>query len=203
MKMKTSALILSSRSASSRSPQAAAKNTTEQTYALRLWTPGTRTLTTVAAEQSENLVEPVLVTPRPVANRFPTALHAWKTTNLLALNSYISRDGDTSSGTVAVVRVSTLDASGKVKVFGDGSGGERRLVLCSSAGRQSAEVRTAERSRECCAQGKRVDVGAQRRAAHLRRLPRWARTRAGQRGARGAAAHDYSGGPDRRADRSG
>ena len=62
----------------------------------------------------ENLVEPVLVTPRPVANRFPTALHAWKTTNLLALNSYISRDGDTSSGTVAVVRVSTLDASGKV-----------------------------------------------------------------------------------------
>ena len=118
MKMKTSALILSSRSASSRSPQAAAKNTTEQTYALRLWTPGTRTLTTVAAEQSENLVEPVLVTPRPVANRFPTALHAWKTTNLLALNSYISRDGDTSSGTVAVVRVSTLDASGKVKVLG-------------------------------------------------------------------------------------
>jgi hypothetical protein len=36
----------------------------------------------------------------------------------LALNSYISRDGDTPSGTLEVVRVSTLDASGKVKVLG-------------------------------------------------------------------------------------
>jgi hypothetical protein len=85
---------------------------------LKLWTPGTRTLTTVAAERGENLVEPVLVTPRPVSNRFPTALHPWTTTNLLALNSYISRDGDTPSGTLEVVRVSTLDASGKVKVLG-------------------------------------------------------------------------------------
>ncbi|MGD0165416.1 MAG: hypothetical protein ABSB39_23455 [Candidatus Sulfotelmatobacter sp.] len=115
---KTGAFILSSRSASSRLDQAAATNKAEQPYVLKLWTPGTRTLTTVAAERGENLVEPVLVTPRPVANRFPTALHPWTTTNLLALNSYISRDGDTPSGTLEVVRVSTLDASGKVKVLG-------------------------------------------------------------------------------------
>jgi hypothetical protein len=109
----TGALILSSRPA-----QAGAKNTVQQSYALTSWTLGTHALTTVAAVQGESLVEPVMVRPHQVANRFPTALHDWKTTNLLALNSYISREGETPVGTLAVVRVSTLDASGKVKVLG-------------------------------------------------------------------------------------
>jgi len=109
----TGALILSFRPA-----QTGGKNATKQPYALKLWTPGTHTLTTVAQEPGESLVEPALIAPRPVANRFPTALHDWTTTNLLALNSYISRDGKTPRGTVAAVRVSTLDASGKVKVLG-------------------------------------------------------------------------------------
>jgi hypothetical protein len=60
----------------------------------------------------------VAVRPHEAANRFPSALHDWKTTNLLALNSYVSRDGETPLGTFAVVRVSTLDASGNVKVLG-------------------------------------------------------------------------------------
>ncbi len=110
---KTGALIISFRPA-----QTEGKNAVKQPYALKLWTPGTHTLTTVAAERSQSLVEPVLVAPRPMANRFPSALHDWKTTNLLALNSYISRDGETPSGTLAAVRVSTLDASGMVKVLG-------------------------------------------------------------------------------------
>jgi hypothetical protein len=103
---------------SSRPVQAGAKNPVRQGYALKLWAPRTHGLTTVAAQQGESLVEPVLVRPHPIANRFPSALHDWKTTNLLALNSYISRDGETPQGTLAVVRVSTLDASGKVKVLG-------------------------------------------------------------------------------------
>jgi len=98
--------------------QPGAGNRVRQSYTLKLWTPGARELTTVAAEPGESLVQPVLVQPHPVANRFPTALHDWKTTNLLALNSYISRDGEIPQGTLAVVRVSTLDASGKVKVLG-------------------------------------------------------------------------------------
>jgi hypothetical protein len=60
----------------------------------------------------------VLVKPHPAANRFPSALHDWKTTNLLALDSYISRDGEIPRGTLSVVRVSTLDASGKIRVLG-------------------------------------------------------------------------------------
>jgi hypothetical protein len=111
----TGALILSSRPVQT---AAGTKNPVQQSYALKLWIPGTHALTTVAAEQGESLVEPVTVTPRQVANRFPTALHDWKTTNLLALNSYISRDGDIPRGTLAEVRVSTLDANGKVKVLG-------------------------------------------------------------------------------------
>ncbi len=113
----TEALILSSRPAQA-GTNTKTKNAAEQPYALKLWTPATRTLTTVAAEQGASLVEPVVVAPRPLANRFPTALHDWTTTNLLALNSYISRDGETPAGTVAAVRLSTLDASAKVKVLG-------------------------------------------------------------------------------------
>lgn len=103
---------------SSRPIQAGATNTVRQGYVLKLWAPRTHTLTTVAAQQGESLVEPVLIRPHQIANRFPTALHDWKTTNLLALNSYISRDGETPQGTLAIVRVSTLDASGNVKVLG-------------------------------------------------------------------------------------
>ena len=110
------ALILSSRP--SRPAQAGAMNTAEQSYSLKLWTPGSHALTTVAAEQGESLVEPVIVTQRQVANRFPTALHDWKTTNLLALNSYLSRDGETPPGTLAAVRVLTADTSGRVRVLG-------------------------------------------------------------------------------------
>ena len=111
----TGALILSSRQVQA---GAAPKNAGAQNYSLKLWTPGPHALTTVAAEQDESLVEPVAVRPHEAANRFPSALHDWKTTNLLALNSYVSRDGETPLGTFAVVRVSTLDASGNVKVLG-------------------------------------------------------------------------------------
>jgi hypothetical protein len=103
---------------SSRPLRAAVTNTVRQGYTLKLWTPRTHTLTTMAAQQGESLVEPAVVRQRPIANRFPTALHDWKTTNLLALNSYIWRGGETPQGTFAAVRVSSLDANGDVRVLG-------------------------------------------------------------------------------------
>jgi hypothetical protein len=111
----TGALILSSRPAQA---GPGPKNAASPNYSLKLWAPGTHALTTVAAERGESLVEPVTVRPHEAANRFPSALHDWKTTNLLALNSYISRDGESPLGRFAVVRVSTLDANGNVKVLG-------------------------------------------------------------------------------------
>ena len=111
----TGALILSSRPAEAR-----VTNTQQPKYALRVWTPGTHVLKTLIANQGENLVEPEIVTPRQIANRFPTALHDWSTTNLLALNSYISREGEkeTPPGTFAAVRLSTLTPNGTVKALG-------------------------------------------------------------------------------------
>jgi hypothetical protein len=111
----TGALIFSSRPVQA---GAGPKNRVALSYSLKLWTPSTYALTTVAEEQGESLVEPVTVRPHEAANRFPSALHDWKTTNLLALNSYVSRDGETPLGAFAVVRVSTVDASGSVKVLG-------------------------------------------------------------------------------------
>jgi hypothetical protein len=110
---RSAALILSFRAAPS-----GGNDSASESYVLKLWNPGTHTLETLAAEPDENLVEPVVIAARPVTNRFPTALHNWKTTNLLALNSYVSREAETPSGTVAAVRVSTLDSSGYVTVLG-------------------------------------------------------------------------------------
>lgn len=114
----TGALILSFRPAQSAKKACTKTTAAEASYALKRWTPGARTLTPLAAEPGQSLVEPVVVAPRPVGNRFPSALHDWKTTNLLALNSYISREGEIAAGTLAAVRVLTADASGRVKVLG-------------------------------------------------------------------------------------
>lgn len=106
-------LILSFRPAQNAGTDRAAER-----YALKLWNPGGHTLTTLVAEPGENIVEPVVRAPRPAANRFPTALHNWTTTNLLALNIYLSREGEMPGGTVSTVRVSTLDPQGNVRVLG-------------------------------------------------------------------------------------
>jgi len=113
----TGDLVLSSRTVRSRGA-AANESTTEQPFVLKVWGHGSHELTTLFEVPGESLVEPVIVAPRRVANRFPTALHDWKTTNLLALNSYISRDTGMPLAALALVRVSTVDESGRVKVLG-------------------------------------------------------------------------------------
>jgi hypothetical protein len=47
----------------------------------------------VLAFESEDLVEPVLVTPRTRPKRHPSGLHDWSYANPLALDARQSRDG--------------------------------------------------------------------------------------------------------------
>ena len=86
-------------------------------YALKVWKPGSAAMQTVLAQSGEDLVEPVLVAPRPRPNRHPSGLHPWNYANLLALDARVSRDGDLKTAP-ASVRLETLNAQGRAIVTG-------------------------------------------------------------------------------------
>ena len=86
-------------------------------YALKLWKPGAPAMTTVLADPRSDLVDPVLISPRPRPNQHPTGLHPWNYANLLALDARQSRLGDLTT-TPAQVRLETLNPDGRTVVTG-------------------------------------------------------------------------------------
>lgn len=88
-----------------------------QHFALKLWKPGAPALQPVLAVPNLNLVDPVLIAPRPRPKRHPSALHPWNYANLLALDARLSREGDLET-LPAQVRLETLDAQGKTLITG-------------------------------------------------------------------------------------
>jgi hypothetical protein len=86
-------------------------------YALKLWKPGAAEMQTVLAVDGENIVEPVIVSPRNRPHHHPTGLHPWSYGNLLALDARQSRLGDLPK-TPASVRLETLDSQGRIVVNG-------------------------------------------------------------------------------------
>ena len=63
-------------------------------FALKLWKPGAPAMSAVLADAGNDLVEPVLIAPRPRPNQHPTGLHPWNYANLMALDARQSRMGD-------------------------------------------------------------------------------------------------------------
>ena len=117
------------------------------------WRPGTKAVLPVASDVERDLVEPAVVAARPVPRTFPTALHPWKTGNLLALDARLSRDGPLQ-GAPVTVRVETQDGGGQAKVLGtapvmqDGSffvkvpgDAALRFILLDAAGRTVRQER--------------------------------------------------------------
>lgn len=86
-------------------------------YALKLWKPGSAVLTPLLARSGADLVEPVLVAPRPRPKRHPSGLHNWNYANMLALDARLSREGDLKVAP-ASVRLETLDSAGHAVVTG-------------------------------------------------------------------------------------
>ncbi len=76
-----------------------------------------RLIPTLFLREKENVLQPRILAPRPVPNRFPSALHDWKTANLLALNVYTSKYF-LKPGSVAYVRLYTTAPDGGSKVLG-------------------------------------------------------------------------------------
>jgi hypothetical protein len=79
--------------------------------------PGATTFKTVLAVSGANLVEPMVLAPRTRPHHHPTALHPWNYANLLALDSRLSREGDSPTA-AASVRLETQDAQGHVVANG-------------------------------------------------------------------------------------
>jgi hypothetical protein len=82
-----------------------------QHFVLRLWKPGTSNVQVVFHMEDENVVDPVFLSPRPVPNRHPSALHNWTTANLLALDARQSRN-DPLTETPSFVQLESQDNSG-------------------------------------------------------------------------------------------
>ncbi len=84
----------------------------ESRFSLALKKAGAAALQPLFSDTRNNLVEPVLLTPRPVPKRHPTALHEWTTANLLALDVRQSRDGSLGGMPVSV----RIDAQGQAGI---------------------------------------------------------------------------------------
>jgi hypothetical protein len=94
-----------------------ARTATDPHFAIETWQPGAPSLRSVFAESGEDLVEPVVIAPRPRPNRHPSGLHPWDYANLLAMDARISRDG-ALGGVPARVRLEAQDAAGKTQTMG-------------------------------------------------------------------------------------
>ena len=100
-----------------------ARTASDAHYDIQMWNPGAPSrpgaakLETVLAIGGMDLVDPVLVAPRPRPNRHPSGLHPWDYANLLALDARISREGPLR-GTPAVVRMQTQNADGRAILIG-------------------------------------------------------------------------------------
>ncbi len=86
-------------------------------FRLVRWTPGTKNLRSLVSDGESDLVQPVLLTARPVPNRHPSALHDWNYANLLALNAYTSKYRF-ADGSIVTVQLYTQDSGGVARLLG-------------------------------------------------------------------------------------
>lgn len=83
-------------------------------FTINTWKPGSASLATVLSQRGEDLVEPVLISPRTPPRRFPSGLSPWKYGNLLALDSRISLAGNLPQ-LPASVRLQSIDPHGRIE----------------------------------------------------------------------------------------
>jgi hypothetical protein len=93
------------------------RGTEDGFFTLRQWKPGAVNLQPLVSGLGASTVQPVLLTPRPVPNLHPSALHEWAYANVLCLNAYTSKEPLRESS-VATVRLYARDAQGAAHVQG-------------------------------------------------------------------------------------
>jgi hypothetical protein len=86
-------------------------------FALNVWKPSASELQPNFRAEGEDIVDPVLLAPRMVPNRHPSALHDWTTANLLTLDARQTRTGALDESP-ALVQLETQDGSGHAILLG-------------------------------------------------------------------------------------
>jgi hypothetical protein len=87
------------------------------TFRIMRWQQGSERMQPVIAEPGTSVLQPALIAPRPVPNRYPSGLHDWPNANLLCLNVYTSRFRF-APGSIHSVRMYTQDGTGGAKLLG-------------------------------------------------------------------------------------
>jgi hypothetical protein len=86
-------------------------------FQVKRWKPFEGSLSSIAEEQSANIIQPTLLVERVVPKRHPSALHDWPNANLLCLNAYTSKY-KFAAGSIHGVRLYTRDSAGNAKLLG-------------------------------------------------------------------------------------
>jgi len=89
-------------------------------WSLNEWDAATNSLMPIVAANDADLIQPVLVQPRPVPNQHPSGLHEWSYANLLCLNTYTTKD-KIAAGSVVAAKLYTTDEKGKSRLLGQSS----------------------------------------------------------------------------------
>jgi hypothetical protein len=92
------------------------RDESKKTFELATWNIPSRSLTPLLSGGAD-LIQPRVISSRPIPNRHPSALHDWKFTNLLALNVYTSKY-PFPKDSVAAVRLYTMNPGKEPIVLG-------------------------------------------------------------------------------------
>lgn len=95
----------------------ARRKSAQHPYQIDEWNLSTKSLQSFLSQPETNLIEPVVVAPRAVPNRHPSTLRDWTAANLLTLDAYTSKYMF-KPGSIASVRIYTLDDAGQRKTLG-------------------------------------------------------------------------------------
>ena len=87
------------------------------TFRIMRWQQVSQRMEPVISEPGTGVLQPALITPRPMPNRHPSGLHDWPNANLLCLNAYTSKFRF-APGSIHSVRVYTQGGNSDTKLLG-------------------------------------------------------------------------------------
>jgi len=86
-------------------------------FRIMRWQQVSQRMEPVISEPATGVLQPALITPRPMPNRHPSGLHDWPNANLLCLNAYTSKFRF-APGSIHSVRVYTQGGNSDTKLLG-------------------------------------------------------------------------------------
>jgi len=96
----------------------ASRTSPNTNFAIFRWTPAAASRRALITGRETSVVQPTLISERPIPNRHPSGLHDWDYANLLCLNAYTSKSR-LEARSIASVRLYARGTSGAEKALGE------------------------------------------------------------------------------------